>query len=137
MLRISRNLALSDEEVEMQAVRSQGAGGQNVNKVASAIHLFFNIRESSLPEPVKERLLSLEDHRITEGGKVVIKSQEYRTQEKNREAALQRLKDLIRLGIQPRKKRKPTRPTLGAERRRLKEKKIRSEKKARRGQVDF
>lgn len=96
MLQISNNVSLSDNEFEFTAVRSQGAGGQNVNKVSSAIHLRFDIAASSLPDFYKNRLLKLKDNRINKQGIVVIKAQEYRTQEKNRAAALERLQELIR-----------------------------------------
>jgi ribosome-associated protein len=136
MLRLSERVTIPDEEILMQAVRAQGAGGQNVNKVSSAIHLFFNIHASSLPEFYKQRLFAHASHRISEGGVIVIKAQEHRTQAKNREAALERLKDIILAATAPRKKRKPTRPTYGSKQRRITNKKQLSEKKQRRSKPD-
>jgi ribosome-associated protein len=122
MLRITPQLVIPDEDVELIAVRAQGAGGQHVNKVASAIHLRFNVPASSLPPPYKERLLALRDHRISDDGVVVIKAQESRSQEQNRAIALLRLQELVRSVVVPRKVRRPTKPTKSSQRRRLEDK---------------
>jgi len=136
MLALTKNLTLPDHEFEITAVRSQGAGGQNVNKVASAAHLRFDIRASSLPEDLKARLLALNDHRITDDGCVIIKAQEHRSQEQNREAVLVRLKELIHRVLVPPKKRKPTAPSRAAKARRIEGKVRQSRKKAERRRMD-
>lgn len=119
MLFISNHCCIPDEEIDIQAVRAQGAGGQNVNKVSSAVHLRFDIRASSLPEPYKTRLLALRDQRISSDGVVVIKAQQFRSQLKNRDEALQRLAELIRGAMVVPKVRRATRPTLASKERRL------------------
>lgn len=135
MIVLSRNVIISDAELEISAIRAQGAGGQHVNKSSTAIHLRFDIRASSLPDFYKERLLSASHHLITADGMVIIKSQEYRSQEMNREAALKRLENLIRELTVVEKTRRATRPTLASKRRRLEGKAQRSTTKALRGKV--
>jgi ribosome-associated protein len=129
-------LAINEAEVEISAIRAQGAGGQNVNKVSSAIHLRFDIFASSLPVEVKERLLCLNDSRITKAGVLVIKAQQHRTQEMNRLDALMRLHELVNSVAVPPKTRRATKPTYGSKQRVRVAKSQRSETKALRGRVD-
>ena len=134
-MRISPDLIISDREIELRAVRSQGAGGQNVNKVSSAIHLRFDIAASSLPEKYKHRLLALQDHRITSQGVVVIKAQQHRTRERNRTDALERLCRLVQSVMTEPKKRIATRPSRAAKQKRLDEKTRRGQTKELRKKV--
>jgi len=137
MLQILNEVTVPSEEIDVQAVRAQGPGGQNVNKVSTAVHLRFDIRASSLPDVYKERLLMLKDHRISEEGVVIIKAQRYRSQLKNREDALDRLGDLIRSVIVSHKQRYATKPTKGAEQKRLESKTKRGRVKSLRGKVEY
>ncbi len=136
MLIISNNVSIADKEIDLSAIRAQGAGGQNVNKVSSAIHLRFDIKASSLPEYYKQRLLSLNDKRITKDGIIVIKAQKYRTQEKNRDDALARLQEMIQGVSRVQRARIATKPSRSAKTRRVDSKTRRGLSKQLRGKVN-
>ncbi|MCX7098673.1 MAG: alternative ribosome rescue aminoacyl-tRNA hydrolase ArfB [Methylococcales bacterium] len=135
MLPISSQLDIPPHEIDISAIRAQGSGGQNINKVATAVHLRFDINASSLPAVYKERLLALADQRISKDGVVIIKAQQFRTLEKNKEAAYDRLQELVNKAMAVPKKRKPTKPTKGSRLKRLDGKARQSKLKALRGKI--
>mgnify|MGYP001585543597 FL=1 len=136
MLRITKNITIPLTEIEIQAVRSQGSGGQNINKVSTAIHLRFDIKASSLPELYKERLLNLKDSRITSEGIVIIKAQRYSSQIKNKEDVLNRLREIIKSVTIQIKPRTPTKPTKASRIKRLEGKAIQSQRKSLRSKIE-
>tara|TARA_R100000027_G_scaffold63666_2_gene56539 strand:+ start:5610 stop:6023 length:414 start_codon:yes stop_codon:yes gene_type:complete len=137
MLRLSQKVTIPASELSFQAIRASGPGGQNVNKVSSAVQLFFDVKRSSLPSFYKERILRVPDQRLTRDGVIVIRAEEHRSFEKNKLAALERLEDLIRRATTPEKKRRATRPTLGSKKRRVESKKKRGKTKELRKRPDY
>ena len=137
MIFINNDISLNDNEVEISAIRAQGAGGQNVNKVSSAIHLRFDINNSSLSDEYKQRLLNSKDSRITKEGVLIIKAQQFRTQERNKIDALERLQSFITKTTYVNKTRRPTKPSRNDKRKRVDKKTQRGKTKALRGKVDF
>ena len=136
-MEVSHHISIPDSEIELSAIHSQGSGGQNVNKVSTAIHLKFDIPNSSLPYFCKKKLLELKDNRISSEGVFVLKAQSFRTQAKNRQDAFERLRKIILKTLIPVKKRRPTRPTRASKERRIQKKTIRSKKKVLRKNVKF
>jgi len=137
VLEISNSVSISDWEVELSAIRSQGNGGQRVNKVATAIHLRFNIKRSTLPMVYKERLLKLQDSRITADGIIIIKAQSFRTQDQNKDDALNRLKEIILSAMVVQKQRRATKPTRNSQKRRVENKKRKGQTKSLRAKVNL